>query len=248
MKHLKKSGIYIDTEIVDRSNFVPTTDAVFKAVSQINSNSVYINNTDVTEHYFEIDIPFNKLNNGLFLTLYFAGRCNVDDPYLKINDNNYLIKYKNKRIVAKMGYWDTGATLKTKKTWDSGTIIPVVFIDGVFQIVGNPILSEHISNASGTQNENENSYIVYANGIVHQWGTFDHGSNTREIKETVNFLVNHSTSGFMSNFTVVAPSSQNYFVGSLGIKSQTTQSMLLNFWGAGENDKTRYLKWETLGL
>ena len=247
MKHLKKSGLYIDTEVVDRSNYVPTTDAVFKAISQINTNSIYINNT-VDEQYFNIDIPFNKLENGLFLNLYFAGRCNVDYPYLNINGTNYPIRYKNKQIIGRMGYWDTGATFKTKRTWDSGTILPVVFNNGVFQIVGNPILSEYITNASSTDNKNDNSYIVYANGIIHQWGTYDHGSTARDIKETVNFLVNHSTSGFMSNFTVVAPTSQQFYVGSLGIKSQTTQSMLLDFYGVGENDKTRYLKWETLGL
>lgn len=247
MKHLKKSGLYIDTEVVDRSNYVPTTDAVFKAISQINANSIYINNT-VDEQYFNIDIPFNKLNNGLFLNLYFAGRCNADYPYLNINGTNYPIRYKDKQIIAKLGYWDTGATFKTKRTWDRGTILPVVFNNGVFQIVGNPILSEYITNSSGTDNKNDNSYIVYANGIIHQWGTFDNGSSARDIKRTVNFLVNHSTSGFMSNFTVVAPSNQQYFVGSLGIKSQTTQSMLLDFYGVGENDKTRYLKWETLGL
>ena len=145
------------------------------------------------------------------------------------------------------GYWQ-GASTTSARVWDAYTSLDLIYDGTDWVIIGNPVLCSYLNNDSGTSTTQKNSYLVYANGLIHQWGTYDYGSAARDIKVTVLLRITHTTSGYLTNFTTVAPSTQQYYVGSLGIKSQTVDSMLLDFYGAGTTDMTRWLKWETLGL
>ena len=150
-------------------------------------------------------------------------------------------------IIAHTGYWE-GASSTSQRVWDNNTTLELIYDGTNWVVVGNPILCSYLISNSGSTSLQRNSYLVYANGVIHQWGTFDYGSAASYIKETVQLRITHTTSGYLSNFMSVAPSTQEYFVGSLGIKSQTVNSMILEFYGTGGSDMVRWLKWETLGL
>jgi len=150
-------------------------------------------------------------------------------------------------IVAHTGYWG-GASSTSQRVWDNNTTLELIYDGTNWVVVGNPILCSYLISNSGSTSLQRNSYLVYANGVIHQWGTYDYGSATRAIEVTVLLRIVHSNSGYLTNFTTVAPSTQTYYVGSLGVKAQTSNSMLLYFYGTGTGDMTRWLKWETLGL
>lgn len=150
-------------------------------------------------------------------------------------------------LTAHTGYWQ-GASTKSARVWDAYTSLDLIYDGTDWVIIGNPALCSYLDTGSGSSTTQKNSYLVYANGLIHQWGTYDYGSAARDIKVTVLLRIAHSTSGYLSNFTPVAPASQEYYVGSLGIKAQTVNSMILDFYGTGTSDRTRWLKWETLGL
>lgn len=150
-------------------------------------------------------------------------------------------------IIAHTGYWE-GAGSTSQRVWDNNTTLELIYDGTNWVVVGNPILCSYLISNSGSTSLQRNSYLVYANGVIHQWGTFDHGSAARDVKETVQLRITYTTSEYLSNFTTVAPASQEYYVGSLGIKAQTVNSMILDFYGTGNTDMTRWLKWETLGI
>ena len=161
---------------------------------------------------------------------------------IKVLKNNSL-----QSIINHTGRWEESATSSTR-VCDANTHLDLVYNGTQWQIMGNPILCSYFTLDNGSSANQRNSYIVYADGLIHQWGTMDHKSAARDIKETVNLLITHKASGYMTNFTPVAPADQQYYVGNIGIKAQTVNSFDLDFYGTGSTDMSRWLKWEALGI
>lgn len=218
--------------------------ATLSAVAGItNSNEINITVADFTA---------SDLVSGLTLKLLVTDVLTVGSPTISINDTTAkeikVTRAGSKvSLTAHTGYWQ-GASSTSSRVWDAYTSLDLIYDGTDWVIIGNPVLCSYLDNGSGSSTTQKNSYLVYANGVIHQWGTYDYGSAARDIKVTVSLRVTHTTSGYLTNFSTVAPATQEYYVGSLGIKAQTVDSMLLDFYGTGTGDMTRWLKWETLGL
>lgn len=203
----------------------------------------------------DITVPgLTALRQGMKLDLICSQVDDVSANGLQLRINNSLsaeIKVlKNnslQSIVSHTGYWEESATSSTR-VCDANTHLDLVYNGTEWQIMGNPILCSYFTSGHGSSANQRNSYIVYADGLIHQWGTMDNGSASRDIKKTVNLLITHKASGYMTNFTPVAPADQQYYVGNIGIKAQTVNSFDLDFYGTGTTDMSRWLKWEVLGI
>ena len=116
-------------------------------------------------------------------------------------------------------------------------------------IVGNPILCSYYTSSVNTSSVDINSYEVYANGMIYQYGTFDNGSNVRSLDADISYLVPFVTTQYVVNFVTLAPAGQQHYIGSIGAKGQTTTGVNLHFYGLTTNqDVARYMKWETRGF
>ncbi len=203
----------------------------------------------------DITVPgLTALRQGMKLDLICPQVDDVSANGLQLRINNTLsaeIKVlKNnslQSIINHTGRWEEAATSSTR-VCDANTHLDLVYNGTQWQIMGNPILCSYFTSNDGTEANQRNNYLVYADGLIHQWGTMNNGSTSRDIKKTVNLLITYTVSGYMTNFTPVAPADQQYYVGSIGIKAQTVNSFELDFYGTGSTDMSRWLKWEALGI
>lgn len=147
-------------------------------------------------------------------------------------------------IVAHQGFW-SGATRSSDNTqrvarvWDNNTTLELIYDGTNWVVVGNPVLCSYYSDTY--------SYIVYADGLIHQWGTYDKGSNTRSLYSTEIFPVQYTNEGsYMINIASARYGNGN-FTGGIGVREQHSYSAYMGWYGWSESDLARYLKWETLG-
>jgi hypothetical protein len=148
-------------------------------------------------------------------------------------------------IVSHQGFW-SGATRSSDNTqrvarvWDNNTTLELIYDGTNWVVVGNPGLCSYYSG--------NYSYIVYTDGLIHQWGTYDKGSDTRSVFSTAIFPVQYTNEGsYMINIAGVRAGDGN-FVGVIGVRARQSYSAYMGWYGLSESDLARYLKWETLGL
>lgn len=148
-------------------------------------------------------------------------------------------------IIAHRGFW-SGATRSSDNTqrvsrvWDNNTTLELIYDGTNWVVVGNPILCSYYSD--------NYSYIVYADGLIHQWGTYDKGSDTRPVYSTEIFPVQYtSPESYMINIAGVRAGDGD-FAGGIGVRDRRSYSANMGWYGLSESDLSRYLKWETLGI
>ena len=91
------------------------------------------------------------------------------------------------------------------------------------------------------------SYSVYSNGYIHQWGTYDKGSDNRSVYTTVTFSVQYSNeNSYTINIAGIRAGNGN-FTGGIGVRDRHSYSAYIGWYGLSENDLSRYLKWEVMG-
>ena len=118
---------------------------------------------------------------------------------------------------------------------------------GLFALI--TLLCSYYTITSSTSSTDINSYEVYANGMIYQYGTFDNGSTVRTINADINYLIPFVTKSYVTNFVPLAPTNQQYYVGSIGARNQTTPGIRMSYYGTTPvNDVAQYLKWETRGF
>jgi hypothetical protein len=180
-------------------------------------------------------------------------KCTADKPTLNINGTGAkaIKAVKAGSLVDVRSHtarWEGSAT-SSVRTWDDNTVLELMYDGTEWVIVGNPILCSYYTGGVSTSSTDINSYEVYANGMIYQYGTFDNGSNVRSLFADINYLVPFVTTQYVVNFVTLAPAGQQNYIGSIGASGQTTTSVNLHFFGLTVNkDVTRYLKWETRGF
>lgn len=238
---VKSDGIKsaIDTAEVNAKEWATT--AYFGTTTETGIIDITIDGLTALRQGMKIDLICPQVDdvstNGLQLRI-----NNNLSAQIKVLKNNSL-----QSIINHTGYWEEAATSSTR-VCDANTHLDLVYNGTEWQIMGNPILCSYFTSNNGTAANQRNSYIVYADGLIHQWGTMDHGSAERNVYETVNLLITYKASGYMSNLTPVASAGQTNHVGSIGINAQTVDSMGIQFFGASLADYARWLKWEALGI
>lgn len=147
-------------------------------------------------------------------------------------------------ITAHNGFW-SGATRssdntqRTSRVWDNNTTLELIYDGTNWVVVGNPILCSYYSV--------DCSYLVYANGLLQQWGQNDHGSDARSINATVIFPIQFTDeNSYMLNICGIR-GSVNAFTGGTGARERHSYSVYCNWYGLSANDLSRYIKWEVLG-
>lgn len=238
----KSGGIKSAIDTAESNAKEWATTAYFGTTTETGIIDITIDGLTAFRQGMKIDVICPQIDdvsaNGLQLRI-----NNTLSVEIKVLKNNSL-----QSIINHTGRWEEAATSSTR-VCDANTHLELVYNGTEWQIMGNPILCSYFTSNSGTAANQKNSYIVYADGLIHQWGTIDHGSAERDIKETVNLLITHKASGYMTNFTPVAPADQEYYVGSIGIKGQTVSGFNLDFYGTSDGkDKSRWMKWEALGI
>lgn len=178
-------------------------------------------------------------------------KCTADRPTLNINGTGAksIKAVKAGRLVDVRSHtarWGGSAT-SSVRTWDDNTVLELMYDGTEWVIVGNPILCSFYTNNVNTSSVDINSYEVYANGMIYQYGTFDNGSTVRTINADINYLMQYGNGSYLMNFTPLAPSNQQHYVGSVGARNQTATGVHLMFYGAG-TDVAQYLKWEARGF
>lgn len=256
----KQDTLTFDTNPLDQSANPVTSDGIKNAIDEVDlslrdwTSRVYFATAGGGGELF-VEIPdFPDLERGRKIEIVTDLIDVLDSDGFRLTINNTItapiLVSKNNNfqpVISHMGRWEEEAD-ESERTCDAGKHLVLVYDGTDWIIMGNPILCSYFTSNNGTAAKQRNSYIVYADGLIHQWGTMDYGSAARDIRGTVNLLITHKASGYMTNVTPVAPADQEYYVGSIGIKAQTVSSMILDFYGSGNNDKSRWLKWEALGI
>ena len=256
----KQNTLTFDSEPINESINPVTSEGIKDAIDRVDYNlrdwtsRVYFATAGSGGELF-VEIPdFPDLERGRKIEIVTDLIDVLDSDGFRLTINNTItapiLVSKNNNfqpVISHMGRWEEEAD-ESERTCDAGKHLVLVYDGTDWIIMGNPILCSYFTSNSGTAANQRNSYIVYADGLIHQWGTMDHGSAERDIRETVNLLITHKASGYMTNLTPVAPTDQQYYVGSLGIKAQKVSSFDLDFYGSGSNDTSRWLKWESLGI
>jgi hypothetical protein len=130
---------------------------------------------------------FSLFNGATVRVLFQHGHntlnVNSRGPTLDVNSTgakDIVVRRNNKFYapVSHTGYWD-GATTTSTRMWDSYVTFELMYIagtqnvynplddtilssqNGVWLIMGNPVVNSYFSNDSG--------YTVYANGLIEQW-------------------------------------------------------------------------------
>ena len=147
-------------------------------------------------------------------------------------------------IVAHNGFW-SGATCSSDNTqrvsrvWDNNTTLELIYDGTNWVVVGNPVLCSYYSVDS--------SYLVYANGLLQQWGQMDNGSDERAVNATVIFPIRFTDeNSFMLNICGIR-ASNGVFTGGTGARERHSYSVYCQWYGLSAKDLSRYIKWEVLG-
>ena len=194
----------------------------------------------------------SDLSMGKTVKIKFS-KCTAANPTLNINGTGAkaIKAVKAGSLVDVRSHtarWEGSAT-SSVRTWDDNTVLELMYDGTQWVIVGNPILCSYYTNSVSTSSVVINSYEVYANGMIYQYGTFDNGSTVRSLDANINFLIPFVTKQYVMNFAPLAPNNQQYYVGSIGARNQTSTGVNLHFYGLTTNqDVARWLKWETRGF
>ena len=125
------------------------------------------------------------LFDGATVRVSFQYGNNSSNPTLNVSSTGAkrIVVLRNNKFyfpAVHTGYWD-GATTTSTRMWDNYVTFELMHIsgpqtvyspsdgstssvDGVWLIMGNPVVNSYFSTNS--------SYTVYANGLIEQWGTF----------------------------------------------------------------------------
>ena len=180
-------------------------------------------------------------------------KCTADRPTLNINGTGAkaIKAVKAGSLVDVRSHtarWE-GSSTSSVRTWDDNTVLEFMYDGTEWVIVGNPILCSYYTSSVNTSSVDINSYEVYANGMIYQYGTFDNGSNARSLDANINFLIPFVTTQYVVNFVTLAPAGQQHYIGSIGARGQTKTGVNLHFYGLTTNqDVARFMKWETRGF
>ncbi|MBQ4215512.1 MAG: hypothetical protein II663_04480, partial [Bacteroidales bacterium] len=246
MDLLLNPGTYVTIIYVDENGNVSTE--MPSAVSTTSTESATPEQSTREIQVTMSNFTSSDLVVGKTVKIKFS-KCTADEPTLNINGTGAkAIKAVEAGSLVDVrshtARWEGSAT-SSVRTWDDNTVLELIYDGTEWVIVGNPILCSYYTTSVSTSSKDINSYEVYANGMIYQYGTYEHNSVQRTIAATINLLLPYSKGAYLSNMLPVAPGSQTYYVGSIGIKNQTASNFTMKFNGAGSDDKTKWLKWET---
>ena len=144
----------------------------------------------------EVNIPGFSLYNGVRITVLFTNACTASDPTLNVNGTGavkigilktgYTLP---SRPLLKYAYW-RGSSSKTYEIWQPGTVLNLIYYNSHWCITGDNVLESYYSTT--------NSYVVYADGRIEQWGNVTYTTTTQTISLNVAYSSIESYSLFAS--------------------------------------------------
>ena len=132
--------------------------------------------------------------------------------------------------------------------WDDHTNIRVYFNGTQWRMCENTVLRSYTTIAAN-YTAHMGSYRVYADGIKECWGTLDPNISIRSLKDIPIVLpVVYKSRGYISQAMPLAASTQTNYAGAVGLKAQTETGFMFCFYGYGDTDMSRWIKWRTIGV
>lgn len=100
--------------------------------------------------------------------------------------------------------------------------------------------------SSGIEDEllAQNGYVKFTNGLILQWGQYDHGSITSEINTTISFLINFPQFYSISAIMLRGDNGGNIAFASIG--SFNGSNFRIQMYRIGSSG-SRYIKWIAIG-
>lgn len=132
--------------------------------------------------------------------------------------------------------------------WDDHTNIRVYFDGTQWRMCENTVLRSYTTVAANDI-AHMGSYRIYADGIKECWGTYDPDSSERNLKNiSIVLPVVYKSRGYISQATPLAASAQTNYAGAVGLRAQTETDFQFCYYGYAETDKSRWIKWRTIGV
>lgn len=150
------------------------------------SNAGGICTTAAATQTKSITIPGFTLYEGVRVTVLFKNSCTTDWPKFTVNTAAAKpIRCTRAGVyhdlTGKFGYW-RGASSSFKEVWQAGTVLTLIYTGNEWVIEGNSILESYYSTT--------NSYVVYADGKIEQWG---HSTTQTSTSTVLTYLVPFSS-------------------------------------------------------
>ena len=144
----------------------------------------------------EVNIPGFSLYNGVRITVLFTNACTASNPTLNVNGTG-AVKIGILKTgytlpsspLLKYAYW-RGSSSKTYEIWQPGTVLNLIYYNSHWCITGDNVLESYYSTT--------NSYVVYADGRIEQWGNVTYTTTTQTISLNVAYSSIESYSLFAS--------------------------------------------------
>lgn len=144
-----------------------------------------------------VSIPGFTLYTGVRVSVLFSNRNTANNPTLNVNSTG-AIEIRTARangLVAlprKNAKWRNNSSA-FYEMWQAYTILNLIYNGTYWVVEGNPVLESYHSTT--------NSYVVYADGTIEQWGTFTYSTTARDFlvpftqKPSMTCIFNSNSSG-----------------------------------------------------
>lgn len=243
---------------IDATASTSSTNYIQNNVATSIANGVVCTTSGATTNAKVVNLTGFTLFNGATVRVSFQAGNILAKPTLNVNSTGAktIVVLRNNKFyfpAVHTGYWD-GATTTSTRMWDNYVTFELMYlsgsktvydssnndsassVDGVWLIMGNPVVNSYFSTDS--------SYTVYANGLIEQWG--GEIVDITSLK-TIYFPIVFSTSnpnikaqfvrrvdtGVPRGVFSIVNTSENEFHGEIAVSTQYTTGSYLQWKAVG---------------
>jgi len=200
---------------IDSSASTSSTNYIQNNVATSIANGVVCTTPGATTNAKVVSLTGFTLFNGATVRVSFQQGNILAKPTLNVNSTGAktIVVLRNNKFyfpAVHTGYWD-GATTTSTRMWDNYVTFELMYlsgsktvydssnndsassVDGVWLIMGNPVVNSYFSTNS--------SYTVYANGYIEQWGVHTNSTTGATSGELVTLLISYSNTQYIIEYS-----------------------------------------------
>ena len=239
---------YVITDSSDRLEGKTWRETAFNGI-YVTTNTSALTSTNLSSGKYTFDLttlnpPYiqsNTITQGMVIRLTFstALQCNASTGITGVNINYgglgvKEIKYaKSGNLNSIISHIFNGGNYSSSypyKVWDAYTTLELMYTGSYWLVMGNPILCSYFSETQ--------SYTVYANGLIEQWGYTKRTNSPQRIDLCISFSNINYTASFIK---CIDTQSDDYFLQTIPVKEK-------NYFICRENGMlSGYISWSTIG-
>ena len=188
-----------------------------------------------------VSITGFTLYTGVTVKVMFTNGNSNNAPTLNVNSTgakNIKVVKAGSKITPPVhtGKW-RGASSATTEAWQPLTILELMYDGTDWVIIGNPVVEDYSST--------DQSYTVYANGLIEQWGYDSTSISGSGSKFTEKLNINYSNTDYVIN-CIPYSTTQQYTVTIKSTPTVNSFEVQTYQVTSGSSDRTP-LRWRTIG-